>query len=181
MKIHHTLSDLLVMSPGLFTPLNAIAQQTRATPGSSAVRGSIHQAICQSPSESQGGPKVSTPRRQPLRSMSRTPRRINTEDYTLNAQTILRIRNGSCSRANFAKNMVEKLFNKEERCNVKGVLGKQCFDVEKMAYVKSLTFEHYPAVPPENISDCWSMCVRAIDTAGRQLIRKFKKENISQE
>lgn len=177
------MNDLLVMSPGPFTPCApqmleppACVQGTHPAAVSSPRHSSnFIMALCTPPTFPH--PQMTSPRRNP-RSNPSTPRKYG--DYTLRPQAILRIRNNSCSRPNFAKNVVEKLFSKEDRCvcNVKGVLGKKPFDAEKMAYVKDLTFEQYPAVPPENESDSWSWCVRAIDTASRQLIRKLKKENI---
>ena len=44
-------------------------------------------------------------------------------------------------------------------------------------YVQELTFEKFPPVPPETITNCWASCTKVIDSSSRQLIRKMKKKN----
>ena len=85
------------------------------------------------------------------------------------------IRANSCSRENFASKLVKELFTVEERStsNVKGVLGKEKLDENKIKYIQKITFENYPCSSLEH-QKCWAKCVKAIDSASRNLCRKLK-------
>ena len=73
---------------------------------------------------------------------------------------------------------MKELFTTEERStsNVKGVLGKNKFSEKKMLYVQKITFENYPCSSVEQ-NKCWAKCVKAIDSASRNLCRSMKKLN----
>ena len=77
--------------------------------------------------------------------------------------------------------LVKELFAVEERAmpNVKGIMGKNKLDEQKIAYVQAVTFENYPC-PSSEQKAAWSKCVKAIDTANRALCRTVKamKENL---
>ena len=90
------------------------------------------------------------------------------------------IRSKSCSRKNFATNLARELFTPEERCarNVAGACGKQKLDPEKVLFIKNSSFDHFPLSSTENSHKAWQDCIKAIDSASRNLIRKGK-ENIS--
>ena len=57
----------------------------------------------------------------------------------------------SASRQNFATNVMCKLFTKTERGvnNANGVLGKSQLDVDKVEYIKLITFKMYLPAWPE--------------------------------
>ena len=64
--------------------------------------------------------------------------------------------------------------------NVKGVMGKKKFDEKRLSYIQTLTFENYPCAAAEQ-KNCWSKCVKAIDSASRSLCRqKIKTEKEQQ-
>ena len=66
-----------------------------------------------------------------------------------------------------------KIFTRAERAvsNVNGVLGKSQLDVDKVAYIKSVTFKMYPLQQNESMKSAWSNCRGAIDEANRRLYR----------
>ena len=70
---------------------------------------------------------------------------------------------------------MKELFTTEERksSNIKGVVGKNKLDEQKIAYVEALTFESYPCSLSEQ-KVAWSKCVKAIDTANRALCKVVK-------
>ena len=74
-------------------------------------------------------------------------------EFGLAMRRILAVRNSSCSRENFASNVVKELFAKEERMksNVKGMFGKAKFDERKIEYVRLKTFELFPLGATENM------------------------------
>lgn len=104
-------------------------------------------------------------------------------EFALPTSRILSIRSNSCSRENLASNLVRELFSKEDRMlsNVKGVHGKKKFDEKKMDYVQLQAFELFPLASTENVKKCWASCVRAIDSASRQLNRTARKLTMSKE
>ena len=79
----------------------------------------------------------------------------------------------SASRQNFATNVMRKLFTRAKRktSNVNGVLGKTKLDVDKVEYIKSITFKMYPLDQKETLESAWSKCRGAIDEANRRLYR----------
>ena len=88
---------------------------------------------------------------------------------------LLKLHYISASRQNFATNVMRKVFTRAERetSNVNGVLGKSQLDVDKVEYIKSVTFKMYP-LEQESL---WSKCRSAIDEANRRLYRP-KKDHV---
>ena len=105
---------------------------------------------------------------------------LKTPDQHLSDIKTAIIRSKSCSRKNFATNLARELFTPEERCtsNVAGACGKQKLDPEKVYFIKNSLFEHFPLSSTENSHKAWQDCVKAIDSASRNLARRGK-ENIS--
>ena len=87
------------------------------------------------------------------------------------------IRARSCSRKNFATNLARELFSYDERCssNVSGTCGKEKLDTKRMEVIKKFCFENFPLSTTENSYKAWHDCIKAIDTAGRSLVRKNKE------
>ena len=117
-----------------------------------------------------------TPGEQSNTSMS-TP--DQNESLHVSELKVAAIRSKSCSRKNYATNLARELFTMEERCtrNVSGKFGKQQLDPGKIFFIKKSCFEHFPLSNTENSHKAWQDCVKAIDSAGRGLLRK-SKENI---
>jgi len=84
----------------------------------------------------------------------------------------------SCSRPNFAVNLVRELFSEDIRkiSNVSG-RGKKRLDEEKMAYIKATVFQFHPCPQAEKISEKWKECVIMIDESNRRLVNKPKKRH----
>jgi len=76
----------------------------------------------------------------------------------------------SCSRRNFAANLVRQLFSKEIRhiSNVAG-RGKAMLDPVKIQFVKSTCFEYFPLAGGEKRDDEWQKCIISIDESSRRL------------
>ena len=87
------------------------------------------------------------------------------------------IQRNSCSRRNFAVNLVRNIFDENTRklSNVAGKLGKLKMNPVLMDYVKSLTFQYYLLEPFEREKKEWSNSVLAIDESNRRLNNKPKK------
>ena len=83
----------------------------------------------------------------------------------------------SCSRRNFAVNMVREMFDEDtmKRSNVAGKLGKLKMNPVLIEYIKSLTFQYYPIEPFEKEKTEWAKCVIAIDEGNRRLNNKPKR------
>lgn len=98
----------------------------------------------------------------------------------LPAPFLCEVKQESCSRSNFACNLVRKLFSTEERrkSNVRGKLGKQQLDPTKMRQVRQATFQMYPCESRENEAHVWTYCCKAVDESCRRLNRGTLKENI---
>lgn len=88
----------------------------------------------------------------------------------------------SCSRSNFAVNLVRRLFTTEERknSNVRGVLGKKKLNPEMMLKVREATFQLFPCDTMENESHVWTYCCKAIDESCRRLNRPGKENKYVQ-
>ena len=84
--------------------------------------------------------------------------------------------NKSCSRRNFATNLVRCLFTVEERIqsNVNG-RGKNMLNPSLMKYVKEKSFEFFPLDSGEKMNEKWAECVVSIDEANRRLKNKPSK------
>ena len=87
------------------------------------------------------------------------------------------IQRNSCSRRNFAVNLVRNIFDEDTRklSNVAGKLGKLKMNPVLMEYIKSVTFQYYSLEPFEKEKKEWHNCVVAIDESNRRLNNKPKK------
>ena len=87
------------------------------------------------------------------------------------------IQKNSCSRRNFAVNLVRNIFDEDTRklSNIGGKLGKLKMNPVLMEYVKSLTLQYYPLEPFEKEKTEWSKCIIAVDESNRRLNNKPKK------
>ena len=88
-------------------------------------------------------------------------------------------RGKSCSRRNFAVNLVRYMFTTEEmaRSNCSGTRGKARLEGERMAAVKRATFVLWPMASREEEKGEWGKCIYSIDEACRRLNRpKIKKK-----
>lgn len=80
--------------------------------------------------------------------------------------------------------MVRELFPVEEwkKSNVKGVLGKEQLNPEKLTLVKEAMFQMYPSDVGEREDYAWRMCCKAIDESchwfNKEREKLRKKENI---
>ena len=101
-----------------------------------------------------------------------TPTKDSTELLTLDQ--VMRIKNMSSSRMNFAANLNRRLFTEEERAasNVRGKANKQMLDVKTVDYIKKVTFRLYPLESSEKEKTAWNACVIAVDEANRRLNKK---------
>ena len=97
-------------------------------------------------------------------------------DELMPESAVMKIRANSCSRENFASKLVRTVFTTEERrnSNVSGRCGRTKLDEKRVHQVRELAFRLYPLGASESESRSWATCVRAIDTANRQL-RKTKE------
>ena len=86
-----------------------------------------------------------------------TPEKVDTpaqNDALMSSSELTKWFTKSCSRRNFASNLVRQLFSKEVRksSNVAG-RGKQMLDPVKISYVKSQCFEYFPLCGGEKVDD----------------------------
>ena len=79
----------------------------------------------------------------------------------------------SCSRRNFAVNLVRELFSEEVRKN-SNVAGRGKEQLDKVKYVKSTVFKFHPCTQADKVSDVWKDCIAMIDESNRRL-NKHKK------
>ena len=88
---------------------------------------------------------------------------------------LAKIKMESCSRPNFAANLVRSLFTVAERkiSNVRGK-GKKQLDPAKIQKVEEAAFQQYPLETGEARKSAWANCIKAIDEAGRRLVRAQK-------
>lgn len=87
-------------------------------------------------------------------------------------------RGKSCSRRNFAVNLVRYLFTSEDMAmsNCSGTRGKSRLEPERMAVVRRVTFALWPVEEKEDLGSEWAKCIYSIDEACRRLNRpKFRK------
>ena len=94
-------------------------------------------------------------------------------------------RRKSCSRRNFAVNLVRSIFSPEEmaRSNCSGTRGKEKLDEERLAAIRRATFLLWPLQAGEIEKKEWYKCMYGIDEACRRLNRPrhSKKDMFSQE
>lgn len=78
-------------------------------------------------------------------------------------------------RPNFAVNLNRCIFTVKERMrsNVRGLKKKEPLNREWIDVTRLLTFMHWPLELGEYEPKCWRDCTTAIDTANRQLRKKF--------
>ena len=84
---------------------------------------------------------------------------------------IKEIKDNSCSRKNFAKNLACILFDDETwaKSNVSG-RKKRKLNPIIISYIRSVCFQCYPYDGNEEVE--WKECVKAIDEGNRRLVRK---------
>jgi len=84
---------------------------------------------------------------------------------------IIQLKEKSCSRKNFAKNLACVLFDEETRLNsnVAG-RGKRKLNPIIVQYIRSICFQFYPNEGDKEAE--WKICIKAIDEGNRQLNRK---------
>lgn len=119
---------------------------------------------------------VLPPPRQPLKPVNSTPERR----AELTTSFLAQHRSKSCSRQNFAANLVRALYSHEERkeSNVAGKLGKKQLNKGTMTDIRAAVFQIYPLGVGEREEKAWSACITAIDESCRRLNRaSLKKEN----
>jgi len=105
---------------------------------------------------------------------------VPSHDLHFTPSFLASIRARSCSRQNFAVNLVRSLFTVNERkvSNVAGVLGKKKLDPKRIVRIKEATFQTYPLEAGETIVGAWALCIKSIDESCRRLNRIPKgKEN----
>ena len=75
---------------------------------------------------------------------------------------------------NFAANLNRRLFSMEERasCNVRGRMGKEMLDPQKINYIQDITFRMFPLENREMEKPSWNNCITAIDEVNRRLKSK---------
>jgi hypothetical protein len=89
-------------------------------------------------------------------------------------------RGKSCSRRNFAVNLVRYLFTAEEmaQSNCSGTRGKNRLDQERLGIVQRTTLTLWPVEDRVEQSAEWARCIYSIDEACRRLNRpKFRKKS----
>lgn len=86
-------------------------------------------------------------------------------------EILLKLKNESNSRRNFALKQAEKLFTFNERLtsNCQGKRGKNRLDERRIALIRENTFKLWPLESKEDPEKAWHDCRRAIDEGGRQL------------
>ena len=94
---------------------------------------------------------------------------------TFTPSSLTKWKSDSCSRANFATNLVRVLFTVAERkeSNVKGRDKKQLHPAT-IAKIEDATFQQYPLETGEKRRQAWSVCIKAIDESARRLHRRGK-------
>ena len=91
-------------------------------------------------------------------------------------ESLAAIKRDSCSRPNFATNMVRALFTDAERkaSNVRGQMGKRKLDSDVMTRIEDATFRQYPLETGGKRKQAWRVCIKAIDESARRLHRLKK-------
>ena len=81
------------------------------------------------------------------------------------ASLLTAVRRQSCLRNNFAANLVRNVFSAAEMrvSNVRGVLGKQKLDPQKIEQIQEAVFQVYPCGTGERCEEVWRACSKAID------------------
>ena len=89
------------------------------------------------------------------------------------ASFLMSVKMNSCSRQNFAVNLVRQLFTEDERriSNVAGKMNKHKMDVSRIAAVKASALQLYPVDVGETIEKAWASCIKSIDESNRRLNR----------
>ena len=94
--------------------------------------------------------------------------------WLFRSKGVMRLRNNSTLRKNFAAQIVRSIFTKEERSisNVNGSRNNAQLDPLRISFVKQKVFLMYPLQPGEKTDKAWAVCVGAIDEANRRLNRQ---------
>ena len=84
------------------------------------------------------------------------------------------IRLRSCSRKNFAANLVRAVFSEQDRAasNVNGKNNKKKLDPTRIQAIKEASFKMFPCSTGETELSAWPACIIAIDQSCRRLNRK---------
>ena len=93
-------------------------------------------------------------------------------------------RGKSCSRRNFAVNLVRYLFTPEEmaQCNCSGTRGKSRLEQERLAIVRRTTLALWPVEDKLLERGEWAKCTYSIDEACRRLNRpKVRKKEMKED
>lgn len=120
-------------------------------------------------------PQVSTP----ILLMDWEQFRKKLQDGELSS-VLIEIASNAKSRPNFAANLNRRIFSEEERrvSNVSGTKRKKKLDPDWIDVIKENVFRYWPFEPGKPKINAWRECIRAIDTANRQLKHKLKKEKL---
>ena len=91
---------------------------------------------------------------------------------------LLVTRGKSCSRRNFAVNLVRYLYTPEEmaQCNCSGTRGKAKLEQERLAVVRRTTLTLWPVEDLAQERSEWGKCIYSIDEACRRLNRPRVKK-----
>ena len=117
-----------------------------------------------------GGP-VAPPQAEPVAPPGQSGPPTAPSHCSIPALDLSKIRRKSCSRGNFAKNLLAKIIPEEEwiKSNVHGKRGKEAISPHIVNYVKQCSFYMYPLESNESMEQAWGFCVRSMDTGARQL------------
>ena len=96
---------------------------------------------------------------------------VRSDGSYLDHAAIMKLRNTSTSRKNFAA-LIVSIFTTEERTsfNVNGKK-KNKLDPHRISFVKQKVFQMYPLQAKESQDKAWAECVVVIDEANRRLNR----------
>ncbi len=80
----------------------------------------------------------------------------------------------SCSRGNFATNLMREWYSEEERfsSNVRGKNNKKKFSPKRLSQIRAAVFEMYPVRQKETEKEAWVECIKAIDGCNRSLRKR---------
>ena len=95
-------------------------------------------------------------------------------DYSPHRLVTLRAQ--SCSRGNFATNLMRELYTEQERLvsNVRGKNSKKKFSPNRMDKIRAASFDMFPLRHKEKEKEAWAECIKAIDGCNRTL--RIKRE-----
>ena len=93
--------------------------------------------------------------------------------------TLLKLKNESNSRRNFAFKQAERMFTYDERLtsNCQGKRGKKPLDKKRLEVIRKNTLKLWPLENKEDEVGAWHDCRRAIDEGGWQLNHRLRLQN----